>query len=207
MMAGETSRCDIATGIGYLSLSRAIIAEPACESGEDGPIVQLCRRAMTLTEGDRDDIIPSLLAYGATDPASYRVVQPACLAEQQTQEWGALLAWLREHYDIEWRVIAGIGVASQTERTWVILSQDLRVRDNVALVGLQHAVRVLGSLVAGLALAAGVCDIAQAFRVCNLEELYQEHMWEDAELSVRLAGIRAQGEIAGEFLNLLRERA
>ena len=64
---------------------------------------------------------------------------------------------------------------------------------------------VEGSLVIGLALARGRLDADAAFRLSQLDELYQAGRWgEDAEAAKRRKALRQELEGAARFLELAR---
>ncbi|MGH7152388.1 MAG: ATP12 family chaperone protein, partial [Acetobacteraceae bacterium] len=77
--------------------------------------------------------------------------------------------------------------------------------DAYQLAGLGVAVPALGSLVLGLALAAGDLDAAAAHALGALDELYQVELWgEDAEASARRCAIAEDVAMATRFMELAR---
>ncbi|HEY9537866.1 MAG TPA: ATPase, partial [Kiloniellaceae bacterium] len=72
------------------------------------------------------------------------------------------------------------------------------------LTALAAAVKAAGSLVIGLALLRGRLDAAEAFRLSQLDELYQAERWgEDAEAAKRREALRQEIEAAARFLELV----
>ena len=75
----------------------------------------------------------------------------------------------------------------------------------LALAALGIAVPALGSLVLGLALAAGEMDGETAFTLGALDELFQAEQWgEDNEAVHRRAGIRSDILLAEQYIVLTR---
>ena len=78
--------------------------------------------------------------------------------------------------------------------------------DTLAALGI--AVPALGSLVLGLALAAGALDGETAYSLGALDELFQAEQWgEDEEAANRRAAIRADVLLAERYLALTRSDA
>ena len=77
--------------------------------------------------------------------------------------------------------------------------------DVSALAALGVAVPAMGSVVLGLALAAGELDAGTAYALGCLEELFQAEAWgEDAEAAGRRRSIAADIALAARFLQLTR---
>jgi len=73
------------------------------------------------------------------------------------------------------------------------------------LAALGIAVPALGSLVLGLALAAGEMDAETAYALSALDELFQVEQWgEDEEAAHRRAGIRDDILLAERYIALTR---
>ena len=85
------------------------------------------------------------------------------------------------------------------------LAQAVAAHDAMALAALGIAVPVLGSLVLGLALAAGRLDAAEAHALATLDEIFQEELWGRVEEAVvRRRRIAAEVAMVGRFLELCR---
>jgi chaperone required for assembly of F1-ATPase len=83
------------------------------------------------------------------------------------------------------------------------LAQAAAAYDPLVLAGLGVAVPALGSLVLGLAMAAGALDADKAHDLATLDELFQEELWgRDAEAAARRAKVAAELHVAGRFMTL-----
>jgi len=79
-------------------------------------------------------------------------------------------------------------------------------QDPDTLAGLGIAVPAMGSLVLGLALAAGELAAAEAQSLALLDELFQAEQWgEDAEAVARRAAIGADIALAARYIALTHQ--
>ena len=76
-------------------------------------------------------------------------------------------------YDAPLRVTTGVGYVRQHHDSIAALRRAVTALDLDALAGLGIAVPAFGSLVLGLALAAGEIDADTAFSLSALDELFQ----------------------------------
>ena len=93
--------------------------------------------------------------------------------------------------DAPLRVTTGVGYVKQHHDCISALKRAVAAQTPDTLAALGIAVPALGSLVLGLALAAGALDGETAYALGALDELFQVEQWgEDEEATARRAAIR-----------------
>lgn len=193
-----------------LALAEAIAAEwdgqPEEIDPKAMPLMSLACTGLDLIAPRRQAAVDELADYGGTDLLCYRVEDPAELRRRQEAHWGPLLAWAGQALEAPLSVTTEIAVRPQPEDALRALRRAVAAHDDLALSGLGTAVRVSGSLVAGLALSHGRIDAAEAFEVAELDATYQMELWgEDREALDRRAALKAELEAAERFLKLSRD--
>jgi chaperone required for assembly of F1-ATPase len=171
-------------------------------SPEDLPLTRLATTAQDRVQHARADIIGQLAAYGLHDLLCYRAETPA-LAAQEHELWQPWLDWAAAHYGIRLATGTGITPIPQPPDTTQNFSRALENLEIFQLAALGVAVPAMGSLVLGLALAAGALDADTAFRLATLDEAFQAQQWgidEDAEQ--RRQTIRAELALCRRFMDL-----
>ena len=170
--------------------------------------VGLTRLAGTLQERIAPDPVPmmvELARYGQTDLLCYRASHPEALVRRQEESWQPWLNWAEQAVGAHLRVTEGVMPVSQESRALAALAEAVAAQDPPALAALGIAVPALGSLVLGLAMAAGRLDARSAHQLACLDEIFQEELWgrDPATAECR----RIQGDevaLAGRFLELTR---
>ncbi|MGE5537183.1 MAG: ATP12 family protein [Gemmatimonas sp.] len=149
----------------------------------------------------------ALLAFAETDLVCYRVGGVPALRGRQDSSWQPLLDWLAETYGARLAVVEGVMPQSQPREALDALGSVLARLDPFTLAGLGLAVQTAGSLVIGLALAAGRINAAEAAALADLDESFQNEQWgEDAEALDRRR-LRAEDLMLAErFLKLLKDQ-
>lgn len=174
----------------------------------DTPLTRLAGTAQQRIAPDPAPIADAIARYGESDLLCYRADAPEALVQRQTQEWQPWLDWAARTYAAPLRVAIGVGHVHQHHDSIRALRAAVGTLDVDALAALGIAVPALGSLVLGLALAAGELDAAAAHALGCLDELYQAELWgEDAEAAARRNGIAADLALAARYLALTRESA
>jgi chaperone required for assembly of F1-ATPase len=109
-------------------------------------------------------------------------------------------------YDAPLRIGSGIAYVKQHRDSIRALRRAVAALDIPAVAALGVAVPALGSLVLGLALAAGELDAQRAHALGALDELFQAEAWgEDAEAVARRRAVAADIDLAARFLQLTRD--
>lgn len=197
-------------------LAAAIAAEWQAAGGSKGgemsfantPLTRLAGTAQQRIAPDPAPIVDSIARYGETDLLCYRAGSPEPLVQRQAQGWQPWLDWVALTYDAPLRVTTGVGHVHQHHDSIRALRRAVAALDVDALAALGIAVPALGSLVLGLALAAGELDGARAHELGALDELYQAELWgEDTEAAARRRGIAEDVALAERYLALTREEA
>nr|WP_294507480.1 ATP12 family protein [uncultured Rhodopila sp.] len=171
----------------------------------DTPLTRLGGTAIERIAPDPAQTIDAIARYGETDLLCYRAETPDALVQRQHLLWGPWLDWAAVTLDAPLRVTTGIGYAKQHHDTVVALRRAVASQTPDVLAALGIAVPALGSLVLGLALAAGEMDGETAFTLGALDELFQAEQWgEDDEAVHRRAGIRSDILLAERYIVLTR---
>lgn len=167
------------------------------------PLTALACSAIDLVRAKRGETVEELAGFAEHELLCYRAPHPEALVERQKAAWQPLLDWAALNLDAP--LAAGTGLQiEQPAEALAALRRAVERHDDWRLTGLALAVRVSGSLVVGLALAAGRLDAAGAFEAAELDESYSIEQWgEDAEAAKRRAGVMAELDAAGRFLRLL----
>ena len=193
------------------ALARAIAAEwdaPDKDQDirpDDLPLTRLAGTAVERIAPDTAPVRAGLLAYGRSDLLCYRATVPDGLVAEQARLWQPWLDWAGATLGARLAVTAGITAIDQPPEAIAGLDAALATHDAWSLAGLGVTVPALGSLVLGLAVAAGAIAPAAAHDCATLDERWQERLWgEDAEAAARRARIGGEIASAARFVNLAR---
>ena len=198
--------------VGPAALAAAIAAEWQVAGGAKGgemsfadtPLTRIAGTAQERIAPDPEPSIAALARYGETDLLCHRAETPETLVRRQHEGWQPWLDWAARQLDAPLRVGAGVVALAQPPVSLAALRRAVAALDPLGLAALGIAVPALGSLVLGLALAAGAVDAATAHRLGALDALYQAELWgEDAEAASGRAAVAADIALAGRVLALL----
>lgn len=199
--------------VGSARLARAISEEWQVAGGakggemsfKDTPLTRLAGTALERIAPDPAPTADAIARYGETDLLCYRAETPQTLVERQHRQWQPWLDWVALAYDAPLRVAAGVGYVKQHHDSIAALRRAVGALDVDALAGLGIAVPALGSLVLGLALAAGEMDADTAYALGALDELFQAEQWGDDDEAVdRRTGMLADIVLAARYIDLTR---
>jgi chaperone required for assembly of F1-ATPase len=193
--------------VGRHALAVGIAAEwqqaPAEFGPDDVPLTGLAGAVQQRIAADRDATVASLARYAGSDLLCYRAEAPEVLARLQAERWQPWLDWAALALDAPLRVTAGVMFVGQDPGAVAALRRHVAACDDHVLAGLGVAVPATGSLVLGLALAAGRLDAAEAHALSLLDEQFQAEFWgQDAEAAARRARIAADLQAAERFMRL-----
>jgi chaperone required for assembly of F1-ATPase len=173
-------------------------------SHESVPMTRLVGTAEERIAPEPAATVAALAKYAETDLLCYRG-EDRRLAARQAEHWDPLLAWAAQALDAPLRVTAGVMPVAQPPQALAALARAVAAHRPLELAALGVAVPALGSLVLGLALAAGRLDAGAAHDLATLDERFQEEFWGlDAEAESRRARAAAEVELAARFLALAR---
>lgn len=198
--------------VGPAALAAAIAAEWQVAGGAKGgemsfadtPLTRIAGTAQERIAPDPEPSIAALARYGETDLLCHRAETPETLVRRQHEGWQPWLDWAARQLDAPLRVGVGVVALAQPPDSLAALRRAVAALDPLGLAALGIAVPALGSLVLGLALAAGAVDAATAHRLGALDALYQAELWgEDAEAASGRAAVAADIALAGRVLALL----
>jgi chaperone required for assembly of F1-ATPase len=171
---------------------------------EDVPLTRLVGTAEERIAPDPAPTVQALAKYAETDLLCYRA-EDRRLAERQATAWDPLLAWSARALDAPLRVTTGVMPVAQDTEALRALRHAVATHPPLELAALGVATPALGSLVLGLALAAGEVDAARACDLATLDEQFQEEFWgTDAEALARRRAARADVELAARMIALAR---
>ncbi len=172
---------------------------------KDTPLTRLAGTAIERIAPDPAPIIDAIARYGETDLLCYRAEMPQKLVRHQHQHWQPWLDWAARTHDAPLRVTSGVGYVKQHRDAVAALRRAVAALDIDALAALGIAVPALGSLVLGLALAAGELDADTAFALGALDELFQAEQWgDDYEAIDRRTSMLADITLAARYIDLTR---
>jgi chaperone required for assembly of F1-ATPase len=190
------------------ALARAIAQEWAAQKetvdAKSMPLTNMAFTAIDLVAGRRSEVIEEIAAFGETELLCYQAEAPAELVKRQATVWQPILDWAAEHFGAHLCTTGSILPIEQTEKALQALRSAVGRYSNMELAALAVAVKAAGSLVIGLALAAGRICAEEAFAAAELETTYQIELWgEDTEAAKRRAALQADLVAAERFLRLL----
>ncbi len=154
---------------------------------------------------NRAETIDTLAGFLDADLLCYRAAEPEELRARQDAGWQPMLDWMDRETSIQLRVTEGVLPVAQVPRSHDRLVALLEGFDPFVQTALFKMVPALGSLVLGLAVMRGRLSGEEAFRLSQLDEIWQEERWgRDGEDQARREAVRS-GVIAAErFLHLVR---
>ncbi|GAB4369480.1 MAG: ATPase [Kiloniellaceae bacterium] len=190
------------------ALAAAIAAEWQGQEGEVDPqampLNALACTAIDVVRPQRGQIVEDLVGFGGHDLLCYWTDETGELLRRQQQHWQPLLDWAAADLGAPLKKTCGVISQAQPEASLQALRRAIEAHDDLALTGLAAAAKAAGSVILGLALARGRIDAAEAFRLSQLDELYQAERWgEDAEAAARREALRRELESARRFLDLI----
>jgi chaperone required for assembly of F1-ATPase len=197
--------------VGSERLAQAIAHEWQSAGGEKGgemsfgdtPLTQLAGTAQGRIAPDPHPIIDAIARYGESDLLCYRAEAPQELVRRQESRWQPWLDWVETAHGASLRVSAGVAFVKQHHDTVGALRRAVAACSTDTLAGLGIAVPAMGSLVLGLALAAGELDASTAHSLASLDELFQTEQWgEDTDAAKRQANLAADIAVAERYIRL-----
>ncbi len=171
----------------------------------DTPLTRLAGTAVERIAPDLAPTVDAIARYGESDLLCYRAISPEALVKRQDLLWQPWLDWVAQAHNAPLRVTEGVGFIRQHHDSIAALREAVGACSSDTLAALGVAVPALGSLVLGLALAAGELDAAAAHNLAMLDELFQVEQWgEDEEAAKRRANVAADIQLAERYLRLTR---
>ena len=168
------------------------------------PMTAIACTAIDLIRARRAEAEAEIGAYAGTELLCYRVDDPPELAERQEKIWQPLLDWAAGTHGSNLCTTSGILPVEQPGPAMSALLRAISRHSDMELSALAAAVKASGSLIIGLALAAGRLSAEEAFAAAELEGSYQIEKWgEDEEAARRREALLAELKSAQRFFKLL----
>jgi chaperone required for assembly of F1-ATPase len=169
------------------------------------PLTQLAATATLRIARQPADTAAAITAYGESDLLCYHAAEPESLVRRQQEGWQPWLDWAARRYDAFLVVTDGLGFVPQNPQSLAALAQAVALHDAHGLAALGVIVPIFGSLVLGLAVTDRALDAEEAFRLCCLDETFQEERWgQDAEAATRRRAAGEEIAIAARYFELTR---
>lgn len=194
--------------IPHENLAKAVAEEWAAqETHIDPAVMHLTRLANTAVDRvsvQRDYVLEELSRFGDTELLCYRAESPSELVQLEAEKWDPLVAWAADEIQAPFQTTSGILHIEQPDAVKNAVEGALTDVPDFALAGLHNVISLTGSLILGFALLRGRLDVAEAFDVAHVDEVYQAKLWgEDSEAQERLALRRTELEQSVFYLTLL----
>lgn len=193
--------------LAHAALAGAVAAEWQAAGDEftpdDLPLTRLASTARSRVPARRAEVVGSLVAYGLNDLLCYRAAAEPALAAREAAAWSPWLDWAAARYGVRLKIGAGLTPIAQPPETEAACTAALAALPDETLAGLGVIVPALGSLLLGLAVAAGEMGAGAACALAELDALWQEAGWgADAEAAARRHAIEADVAVAARFMIL-----
>lgn len=137
-----------------------------------------------------DEVAEIIAAYGGSDLLCYRAENPADLVARQAAGWDPLLHWAADTFGAELRPTAGVMPIDQPAAATAALTAQVEAQTSFELTALHDLVAMSGSLVIGLAVAAGRLDPDAAWAVSRTDEQWQIDQWGDDDEALATTRIK-----------------
>lgn len=194
-------------------LARAVAAEWQEAGGGVGgemsyadlPLTRLAGTAQERIAPNTEPVVLELARYGESDLLCYRAERPESLVRRQAERWQPWLDWAENTLGARLEVTAGVMHRAQHSSALAVLAQAVAVYPPHPLAALGVLVPCYGSLVLGLAVAAGALEAEEAHVIATLDERHQAELWgQDEAAELRLARVADDVAAAGRFLALTK---
>ncbi len=195
-----------------LALHNEALARAVAEEWQAAPedvlwdalrLTQLAATAQHRIAPDKAPTVTALARYAGSDCLCYRAEYPPALAVRQHHAWQPWLDWAASTHGARLVMTHGIVPVPQPEDALARLTHALARLDAWQLAGLGVLVPAYGSLVLGLAVAAGALTAKEALDVSRVDEVFQQEVWgADDDALARDALIAAEVADAARFMSL-----
>lgn len=191
-------------------LAEAVAAEWAAQEErlrpETMPVTRAVNSAIDRVAPEPAPLVAEIAGYGESDLLCHRAPGPEGLVRRQAEGWDPLLAWAEADLGVRLVPVAGVMPARQPAGSLAALRREVAQFDAFGLTALGEAVALSGSVVLGLALAAGREEPGRLWALAQIDEAWQAEQWgADAEAAAAMALRREAFLRAGRMLALLRE--
>ncbi len=169
------------------------------------PMTQLAFTAVDRVHSNREEIETSIAGYIDSDLVSFRVEDPADLAERQADVWQPYVEWFSGEFDVNVPVTTSLLAGSGAQGAAETVRGRLKPMDDAELAAMSVMTQAMGSVVLSFAVFLGFADPNDAALASQLEETYQRELWgEDREDLARRQSLIADVIASAKFLTLHR---
>ena len=170
------------------------------------PVTRSANAAIDKVMPQFDEVADLVAAYGGSDLLCYRAEYPQELTARQSSAWDPLLDWAEAALGAPLVVTHGIVPVEQPAGSLARLAARVRGFSAFELVAVHDLVAMSGSLVLGLAAAAGHAPAEAIWSLSRIDEDWQTEQWGDDEEAARTADRKKRDFLhAHHFLSLCAE--
>ncbi|WP_095587578.1 ATP12 family chaperone protein [Actibacterium ureilyticum] len=192
------------------ALAEAVAREWDAQDGvidpQTMPLTRSANSAIDKVTPQYDSVAGIVSAYGDSDLLCYRAEGPEALQQRQAALWDPLLRWAHQAHAAPLSVTSGVMHVGQDKDSLARLDAAVRACSPWELTALHDLVALSGSLVIGLAAAAGAFPAAELWATSRVDELWQQEQWGEDDEATAQAALREKGFLqAMHFLELVRE--
>lgn len=189
------------------ALAQAVAAEWQAQGADIVPTsMPLTKMANTVIDGvapRHAAVVDAVAEWGGSDLLCYRADGPAPLLARQAAGWDPWLGWAADTLGARLSVTRGVMPVAQPAAALAALRAAVAAQDAFRLAALHDLVTIPGSLVLGLAVAAGRLAADAAFDLSRIDDDWQAEQWGvDREAAESAARKRADMAAAGRFCAL-----
>jgi chaperone required for assembly of F1-ATPase len=171
------------------------------------PVTRSANAALDKVRPQRTEVIALIAAYGGSDLICYRAPGPVELVARQAMTWDPWLGWAAGELGADLVTTSGVMPVPQQATALARMQAAVAEFDDFGLAALHDLVGMTGSLVLGLAVAAGALTARAAWDASRVDEDWQREQWGADEDADALAAQKAADLIHAErFLWLARGR-
>lgn len=191
------------------ALAELVSSEWDAQTGEvrpeTMPATRMANSAIDKVRPQFAEVAEMLAEYAGSDLLCYRAEAPEALIDRQAAGWDPLLAWAAEVHGAPLVVTHGVIHVPQPPASLAALRAALFAQDEYRLAALHDLIAITGSLVLGLAVAAGRITAEEAFALSRIDEHWQAEQWgtDEEAAEMEAAKHRALTE-AARFYELCR---
>lgn len=191
------------------ALAEALAEEWARQEGAVDPrlmpLTRLANSAIDTVVPQFDEVASIVAAYGETDLLCYRAEGPEALRALQAEAWDPLLDWAATRHGARLAVTSGILPVPQEPDATGQLARAVRSLPPFELAAMHELVSLTGSLVLGLAVAAGVRRPEEIWNASRIDEDWQASQWGRDDEAEAASALKKQAFLLSlRFLELAR---
>lgn len=138
---------------------------------------------------NRQELTDRLLAYAQTDTLLFYVPYPAPLTARQSEKWGAVIRRFNEK-GADLQATLTLTPAPFGEKSQQLIRTKLAEFDDKSLQWFGDLAGAYRSVLLAFAVCDGELSEDEAFDLSNLEELYQNELWQTDEEALKARQIR-----------------